>query len=296
MEKAPLYICDRVTKEIKKEKIVASSSLRYLYERKGKFSQILLSFTAKLPIVSYLYGKYKSLPHTKKGIPSFVKEHGINLEDFENKEFKSFSDFFVRHLRQGARPLSEANIIVPADGRYLAFQNISKMDGVFAKGQKLSLLELIGNDKELFSKYKEGSMVIARLAPMDYHRFHFPADGVPTSPKLINGSLFSVNPIALSQNIQYLTQNKRALVTLKTEGYGDILIIAIGATNVGSIQFTYQAEMPYERGDEMGYFALGGSMMIYLFEQGCVTLSSDILEMTNKGIEMLSKMGQELAK
>ena len=114
-------------------------------------------------------------------------------------------------------------------------------------------------------------MLIIRLAPTDYHRFHFPAKGVPSQTSLINGYYYSVSPIALRQSLEIFCANKRTISTLTTEPYGDILISEVGATMVGSILQSYNVNSSVEAGSEKGYFAFGGSTVVLLFEQGKVT-------------------------
>ena len=46
--------------------------------------------------------------------------------------------------------------------------------------------------------------------------FIFPAPAIPGKAKLINGPLFSVNPLALKKHIAILSENKRILTPLET--------------------------------------------------------------------------------
>ena len=79
------------------------------------------------------------------------------------------------------------------------------------------------------------------LCPVDYHRFHFPAAGVPGETRLIDGPLFSVSPIALRKRLAYLWTNKRTLTALETRRFGTVLLFEIGATCVGTIHQTFTA-------------------------------------------------------
>ena len=123
------------------------------------------------------------------------------------------------------------------------------------KGQTLSLTKLLGNHN-LASVFKGGSMIISRLAPVDYHRFHFPCDGYIRKITKVNGSLFSVNPIALREMVHVLTENKRVIVEIVSKQYGNILQVVVGATNVGSIHFTAKEHSSYNKGDELGFSLL----------------------------------------
>jgi phosphatidylserine decarboxylase len=113
---------------------------------------------------------------------------------------------------------------------------------------------------------------------------------------LVNGPLFSVSPIALRQNLDYLWQNKRTRTVLETPQHGKVLIMEIGATCVGSIYQTYLPGEPVEKGAEKGYFAFGGSSTITIFQKGRVTLDADLLENSAKQQEIYAKMGDSMGE
>ncbi len=162
------------------------------------------------------------------------------------------------------------------------------------KGQRFDLAALL-DDAALAAKYAKGSLVLSRLCPVDYHRFHFPAAGVPSATRPLNGPLFSVSPIALAQNLSYLWTNKRTLTELKTTDFGTILLLEIGATCVGKIQQTFTPGAPVEKGAEKGYFAFGGSSTITIFEPGAVTLADDLLESSAQQTELYARIGSAMA-
>jgi phosphatidylserine decarboxylase len=208
-------------------------------------------------------------------------------------EFRSFNDFFIRKLKPESRPIDPAkdSAVMPADGRYRFFQNIGEVDGFIVKGEKFNLNKLLGN-QELSKRYANGTMVMARLCPIDYHRFHFPVNCVPGPSRLINGFLYSVNPIAVKQNIHIFTQNKRMITELDSPEFGKVLFIEIGATNVGTINQTYEVNFPYQKGDEKGYFSFGASALIILFEPNRIHLDPDLTQQSE--FEILCKMGTRI--
>ena len=99
------------------------------------------------------------------------------------------------------RPLSSDDVVAPCDGRTFFYPDISKIEGFYIKGQTLSLLELT-QSQHLASLYKKGTMIISRLAPVDYHRFHFPIDCKLISITPIDGTLHSVSPLALKSGLE----------------------------------------------------------------------------------------------
>ncbi|MBN1915296.1 MAG: phosphatidylserine decarboxylase [Parachlamydiales bacterium] len=296
----PIIVYDRKLHREVEEKVYGREYLESLYGT-SLFSPIvknlLLPFI-RMPFASKAYAKLSQRASSKKKIESFVKEFQIDPEEFEKniEDFSSFYDFFVRHLKPSARPISQKKdaIIAPADARYLVFPKINAVDGFYVKGAKFTIQELL-QDKELAKKYESGSMVIARLAPTDYHRFHFPIDAVPAASWLINGYLYSVNPIAVKKNIKIFTENKRMITPLNAENWKMIFMVEIGATNVGSIVQTYTSDYFYQKGDEKGFFGLGGSTIILLFEEGEILLDPDLIEMSEKKIETKILMGDTIA-
>ena len=140
-------------------------------------------------------------------------------------------------------------------------------------------------------------MIILRLAPNDYHRYHFPCDGKALAPIKIKGPLYSVSPYALVKNFtRVFIENKREITSLQTSTYGNMLLIPVGATMVGSILQSYTSDSAIKKGDEMGYFAFGGSTIVILFEKGKVKIDQDLLDNTSKGMETGVRMGEQIAR
>jgi phosphatidylserine decarboxylase len=177
----------------------------------------------------------------------------------------------------------------------LVFPNIAEADGFWVKGKKFSLEALL-QDRELSKRYEQGAMVIARLCPVDYHRFHFPVECVPGPAHLINGSLYSVNPMALKRTIEILSENKRMLTKLKTKDFKEVLFIEVGATYVGSIHQTYASGATYLKGEEKGYFSFGGSCLILLFEPDTIQFDKDLIDASQRKREVRGLLGQSLGR
>lgn len=296
----PILYIDRVTKKKSIEKVYGTRTLSFLYGEdfiSKIFGASLLHLLVRYPIFSSLYGFWQKLPFTKKKIVPFIKNFEVDPSEFllKPEEYRSFNDFFIRHLKPEARPIAEGEnrAVIPADGRYYFYQNINEATGFIVKNQKFNLETLL-EDKNLSSRYENGSMVMARLCPTDYHRYHFPFSCIPGETRFINGWLYSVNPIAIEKDIDIFTQNKRAVCELDSNVFGKVLYLEIGATNVGSICQTYTPGKPYKKGDELGYFSFGASALILLFEQGKINFDTDLLEATAQGMEIRCLMGQSM--
>lgn len=293
---------DRITGQEEIEKVYGGNALRFLYGDdwvSRLFGPLLLHSLVKTALFSSLYGAWQKSRFTKKKIAPFINKYGVDVSEFleETHAFHSFNDFFCRQLKPEVRPIApQQNIaIIPADGRYYFHQNIHESEGFIVKGEKFNLTTLLEN-KQIAASYAHGSMVMARLCPTDYHRYHFPCDCTPGPTHLINGWLHSVNPIASKKNIHIFTENKRTLCHLDTEQYGPILFLEVGATNVGSINQTYTPGTFYKKGAEKGFFSFGASALILLFLPGVIQFDPDLLEATRKGLEIRCLMGQSMGK
>lgn len=297
-----VFYLDRKTKKVEEEKIYGQVMLEVIYGNhlfSFLISKILLTIFSKFPFLSMLYGYLQKKTKSKKKIVPFIEFYQVNMEEFVEPEggFNSFNDFFIRKVKKEARPIQGGDeiAILPADGRYLVFPNISKSNHFFIKGQRLSLEELL-QDSSLIERYTEGALVFARLCPTDYHRFHFPCACIPSSPKLINGYLYSVNPIALRKNIKILSENKRVITELETKSFGKVLYIEVGATAVGTIQQTYEPGKSYPKGEEKGFFEFGGSTVLLLFEKNTIVFDQDFIEASKQGLEIKAHMGEPLGR
>lgn len=291
---------DRVSQQWCQEQVFGESAIRFLYGDawlNRLLGRPVAQFAARIPLISATYAHFQKQPSSRKKIIPFIEKYGVDSTEFAAPvaEFQSFNDFFIRKLKPAARPLAPGVdvAVMPADGRYLFYQNIDEADGFIVKGQKFSLAELL-QDKKLAEEYRGGTLIIARLCPSDYHRFHFPCACIPGETKLINGLLFSVNPLALKRNVKIFTQNRRTLCLLETGRFGKIAYMEVGATNVGAIHETYTPFQSVSKGTEKGYFSFGGSALILLFQKGRLTLDPDLT--THPHTEIRCLFGQSLGK
>ena len=286
---------DRATGEMVKEKPPGESLLNFFYNK--PIGKLALEVLVKRKIISMIYGKYMDSKGSKKKIGAFVEDLGIDMNESIKSisEFASFNDFFYRKLKAGSRSIGEG-IVSPGDGKVLAFEKASQVNSFYIKGKEFTLTEFLAKSSFL-EKFKNASMLILRLAPNDYHRYHFPYAGHADAPIKVKGPLYSVSPYALIKNFtKVFVENKREITRLKTEDKGEILVIPVGATMVGSILQTYPSNSRVDKGAEMGYFAFGGSTIVLLFEEGRVKIDEDLLENTRRGIETGVKMGEKIGE
>jgi phosphatidylserine decarboxylase len=286
---------DRYKKSTCVEQVYGDKALRWTYGTLA--GRISLNVLVKRAIFSHWYGWRMDQPSTRKKIAPFIEQYGLDPSEFlcDFKDFANFNEFFFRKLKPEARPIAAdpLSVVFPADGRHLCVPDLSQCDGLFVKGEMFSLPELL-QDRKLADQYARGSLLLSRLCPVDYHRFHFPAAGIPGPTRLINGPLYSVNPIALCQNIQILATNKRCITELQTEAFGKVLLLEIGATCVGSICQTYKSGQAVSKGIEKGYFRFGGSSTITIFEPGRVRFDQDLVDNSKQNRELYARIGDRM--
>jgi len=288
---------NRYTGEVETEEVYGERWLRWILF--NPFGQVALHAVAKRAWFSRWYGWRMSCTGSASRVKPFIEQYKIAEAEHVKAadEFTSFNDFFYRKLKPEARPLDDAtdSVVFPADGRHLGFAKASEVEGVFVKGQKFDLKRLLG-DSDLEARFADGAAVFSRLCPVDYHRFHFPVAGVPGNARLINGQLYSVNPLALRDRLAILWENKRFVTEIETDELGKVLVLEIGATNVGSVNLTYVPTRVVKKGEEKGYFAFGGSATFTIFEPGRVKLADDLLEQSAQQRELYAKVGDYMGK
>lgn len=292
----PIVYIDRTDGNKKIESVYGANAIAFLYGP-GRLGALLGTLSARLPFVSATYGWWQKQRWTKCKIFPFITRFHIDSDEFlvPVAHFSSFNDFFIRKLKPEMRPLNDAPAVIPADGRYYFYQDLTACDGYIIKGKKFSLEALL-KDKHLAERYAHGSLMMARLCPSDYHRFHFPCDGTHAIPRLINGPLYSVNPFAVKQHLNIFTENKRVITEISSPLFGKVLYIEVGATNVGSILHTSDPGKTYKKGEEKGYFSFGASALIVIFEKGKIVFDEDLLEATQQGNEIRCLVGQSMGK
>lgn len=288
----PIQFFNRTTQQLETEAVYGEGPLRFVYE--NPVGRLALDAVVKKVAFSAWYGRRMDSAGSAAKVGPFIEKYGLDVAEFAEApgSFRSFNEFFYRKLKPAARPVVDkpGSVALPADGRHLVIPEISKLRDFFVKGTRFNLTALLVN-ASLAQRYEHGGMLISRLCPTDYHRFHFPAAGVPDAPRLVNGPLYSVSPIALARRPSILWENKRCITRLRTESLGEVLLLEVGATCVGSIVHTNAPGQPVAKGEEKGYFRFGGSCFITLFEPGAVRFAPDLLEHSAEGREVYARFG-----
>jgi phosphatidylserine decarboxylase len=297
----PLIIIDRVSGLPIEEAVWGDWGLQLLYGdslASKTIGRFLLHTLFRWPVVSWAVGKYYDTSYSRRLIEPFCKRFSIDTSEqiVPLHQCTSFNDFFTRRLRPECRKhdLDPHTITIPADGRYTIIPILDPVQPIPVKTHYLCLDKLLGCTR-LAARFYGGIGVICRLCPSDYHRFYFPFNGKASDTNWIHGSLFSVNPIATSRFPWIFWENRRAVTIIETEQVATIAYIEVGATNCGSIVQDFIPNSWVKKGQEKGYFRLGGSSIILLFEPGQIKIADDLITLSASGSEVLCHIGQPLA-
>jgi phosphatidylserine decarboxylase len=293
---------NRTTQSIETELVYGDGAIKFIYD--NSFGKILAPVIASRPI-SQLYGCYQDWSISKNKVSPFVEKFNIDLSIYkagsitaENKEnsYKTFNEFFIREFEANKRDFVSDDNKMPAfsEARYFGHEKIDNDVKIPVKGKLLKSNDLLGGSK--WSKtFEGGPLLVARLCPVDYHRYHYPLSGDTLDSFQIKGQYHSVNPLALKSKPEIFIINERRASILETEKFGKLAYIEVGAAMVGKIIQSHDEAAPHNKGDEKGYFLFGGSTVILLGEKGKWSPSEDILRNTNDGVETYLHLGDEVA-
>jgi len=249
--------------------------------------------------MSRMIGAFQASAISRGRIDDFVRDFGVEIEDYEVPAagFRSFSEFFVRSLKPGRRPFpaDARRLGSPAEGRLTVFPLRNGRAQLIVKGQKLDVRDLAPGMEEIRQAMPhEGHVFVFRLCPIDYHRFHFCADGDIVRLGHQSGELHSVNPAAHRVLPDIFLRNERQLCLYRSPTFGPLLQCEVGAFAVGKIVQTFHGHQ-VGRGQEKGYFDFGGSSVLLVTDARHLKPDEDLLRRTEEGIESLVRVGEALA-
>jgi phosphatidylserine decarboxylase len=240
----------------------------------------------------------------------FIGRYGVDMSEaaeMDPEAYPTFNAFFTRALKPGIRPLAdgEKTLVSPVDGAISQLGQVTG-DRVFqAKGQSFSLSELLGGEEETTAPFANGEFSTIYLSPKDYHRIHMPMAGTLRQMIHVPGKLFSVNPVTAENVPNLFARNERVVCIFDTDS-GPMALVLVGAMIVGSVETRwagvvvpgskevtstrYEGEqaISFEKGEEMGRFRLG-STVILVMPKGAVTWNSD--QVAGKTVRMGEAFG-----
>ncbi len=208
----------------------------------------------------------------------YCQAYGVDLGEAEGGggPYPSFDDFFTRRLKPGLRPIADAPIVSPADGRLEQLGPVEAGARIVVKGSPYQVGELIGDDAAA-ARYTGGQFAVVYLSPANYHRVHAPAQGRVSLVRSMGGDLFPVNSIGERHVPNLFVRNQRVAIVIDSKDLGLVTVVMVGAMIVGRItvaalggKVTAPGTYPLpdgpvvERGDEIGIFHLGSTAVLFV--------------------------------
>ena len=245
----------------------------------------------------------------------FAKAYRLDMSEsaLPLSSYANIGELFVRQLAPGKRPLANAEVVSPVDGResQTGILNGKNPQMIQAKGKTYSLAELI-RDEDLAAHFANGRFATIYLAPFNYHRIHSPVAGKLVSASYCPGTLWPVNPWSVERVEGLFCINERITTRIAVDGGGELLLVKVGATNVGRIVVNYapnwitnvgklprkapridyipRSEYRFERGAELGRFEMGSTVILVADE----ILASRLPELFQSTLGKAIKMGESL--
>ncbi|KAH7350565.1 phosphatidylserine decarboxylase-domain-containing protein [Rhexocercosporidium sp. MPI-PUGE-AT-0058] len=248
-------------------------------------------------------GQKEASKASSNQIKAFADFYHINMEEFwpsKLEEYSTFDDFFIRQHAVGSRPIFAENdpskAVVVADSRVVVYPSVSQAQALWIKGKNFTIGNLI-LDHEQAKVWTDGSVASFRLSPQDYHRYHSPVAGKVKWFKQISGDYYQVDPVCLSSDVDILTRNARCCIVIQTKEFGMVLFVAIGATEVGTVEINeaFRKEgADVKKGEEIGLFKFGGSSIIVAFEKDRIRFDEDLLSVSQQRIMVDVEVGMSL--
>jgi phosphatidylserine decarboxylase len=159
-------------------------------------------------------------------------------------------------------------------------------DTFWLKDNRYSLYDMFGARKlgitSLIDEHFVGGTVYqAHLTPWMYHRWHAPVSGTIIKSYRLEGTYFLKNPsfplgephntdehFLYSQPIFSMVATRHILIIRLDDGSGRLVaVLEIGMTEVSSCTATVEVGQSVQKGQEIGYFQLGGSSYALVFDR-----------------------------
>lgn len=276
-------------KVLTKDQLVTPKSVKFLYD--NRFGNIILKFITQRWI-SKLVGFYLDSKLSRRRIKKYIKNNNIDMNQFVEKEYISFNDFFTRKIKPENRPftLKDNEFPSPCDGKVSMYE-INENSEFTIKGYNYTVETLL-KDKQLADKYNGGYCVVIRLSVEDYHRYFYVDDCEKTTNTFIKGRLHTVQPHALGKR-KVFSENCREYTVMNTKNFGSVTQVEVGAMMVGRIVNKHEAGN-YKRGEEKGMFEFGGSTIVLLIEKDKVVFDEEFIINTNKDDETYVLCGERI--
>lgn len=242
------------------------------------------------PTISKMAGIFLDSAASKPFIQPFIDANHLNMAPYVKRTYHSFNDFFTREILPTERMIDcdPEDLISPCDGK-LTIYPLNEGSSFLIKNRRYTLEEILKNPG-LSMKYRGGTLCVFRLCVDDYHRYCYPSDGLKSENIRIPGILHTVNPVAVEKTAVY-HENTREYCLIRTEKFGTLLQMEVGAMMVGRIT-NHHGPKKVEKGCEKGKFEFGGSTILLMCQKDSVHWKEKYLKNTLNGVETEVRMGE----
>jgi phosphatidylserine decarboxylase len=253
-------------------------------------------------VISQYFGKF-----AKKEFPGFiqriinnayVKFLGLDMSEFRQaKYYKSLNDLFTRELAIPREISSDEQIISPTDSLISSCGTLHKDTLLQIKGMEYNVEELLTyHVANNFERIHDGAYMNFYLSPKDYHRYHAPCSFRISKLIHVPGKLYPVNFKYLKMELDLFCQNERVILECFDKNDKLFYMVFVGALNVGQMVFEFESAVEtntntrdiqiYEysnlevtKGDCLGYFKMGSTVVMIWEKQ-----SVELLSLTGKKV------------
>lgn len=240
--------------------------------------------------------KFLESPESTATIPQWISDPTIHMEQYivPPDGFKSFNEFFIRLLKPGTRPIAsptdDSVLVSPTDCVLNMINPLTPETEIPTKlNQRLNVKELLAGS-EYAQYFQTGTAISCILMPTTYHHYHAVVSGqVVESRQDVAGAywgipdfgtFFNAGNIGYGAGYSVFEQFRRGYLVIQTDEYGYVAMVPVGLDTIGSVifedkfkQVTPQNPVLVNKGEKLGHFEYGGSLVITLVEQGISSIS-----------------------
>ncbi len=237
------------------------------------------------------WGSYLDTTESAQGVDSFRTRAAVDWDEYmpPPSGYLTFNQFFARHVKPGMRPIAGLDdhsvLVSPADSTFVGRWPINENSEISVEEEKLEIKGLKWSIHQLLEgsayadRFKGGMFAHSYLGVSDYHRWHTPVQGkvlearviegqvymdVRAKPQLVDGKQVNVADIVDSTGFQFV--QTRGLLVIDSP-IGLVACLPVGMALVSSVVITAEVGKTLHKGEEMGYFAFGGSDFVMVFER-----------------------------
>jgi phosphatidylserine decarboxylase len=238
-----------------------------------------------------VWGSYLDTTESAQGIESFRIRAAVDWDEYmpPPSGYLTFNQFFARHVKPGMRPIAGLDdhsvLVSPADSTFVGRWSINENSEISVAEEKLELKGLKWSIHQLLEgstyadRFKGGIFTHSYLSGTDYHRWHTPVQGKVVEARVIQGQVFmdmratpefvggkQVNTVDIVDSTGFQFIQTRGLLVIDSP-IGLVACLPIGMGLVSSVVITAEVGKTLHKGEEMGYFAFGGSDFVLVFER-----------------------------